>query len=210
MLNKLFVFGDSIVYGKWDKTGGWVSRLRRYIDTKFNLSGKNNIQVYNLGIPGELLIQLPKRLRDELSARLVDPKDEVLVITASGLNDSCFNNWRLGKQSSEKDFKRAIHDSIAVCNVFKTNMLFVGLTPVDSQKAKSCLGLNIQNDEVIKFDNYLSQITQITNVYKLETYDVLEGKNYKSTLIDGIHPNTKGHQMIAEIVIDYIATQHGI
>lgn len=29
---KILVFGDSIAYGKWDSDGGWVARLRKYVD----------------------------------------------------------------------------------------------------------------------------------------------------------------------------------
>ena len=31
-MDKILIFGDSICYGKWDKEGGWVTRLRKYID----------------------------------------------------------------------------------------------------------------------------------------------------------------------------------
>ena len=108
MLDKIFVFGDSIAYGKWDREGGWVARVRRYIDEKYNLASENNFQVYNLGVPGELAIELPERVKSELAIRLVDSEDEVLVIFATGINDSCPNNWRKGKQTPERDFKKAL------------------------------------------------------------------------------------------------------
>ena len=36
----LLVFGDSITYGAWDLEGGWVQRLRSFIDKK-NLTDPN-------------------------------------------------------------------------------------------------------------------------------------------------------------------------
>ena len=47
----ILVFGDSIAYGKWDEQGGWVQRLRKYIDKKYNLIDEpKSWLVYNLGI----------------------------------------------------------------------------------------------------------------------------------------------------------------
>ncbi len=49
----ILVFGDSISYGAWDIEGGWVSRLRKFLDKK-NLSEENfDCKVYNLGISGD-------------------------------------------------------------------------------------------------------------------------------------------------------------
>ncbi len=56
-MGKFLVFGDSIAYGKWDSKGGWVARLRDYIDEKYNLNKTGNVQVYNLGIPGEVVVR---------------------------------------------------------------------------------------------------------------------------------------------------------
>ena len=51
---RILVFGDSITYGAWDKRGGWVQRLREFLDEK-NLIDLNKIPVliYNLGVSGD-------------------------------------------------------------------------------------------------------------------------------------------------------------
>ncbi|MBU4142033.1 MAG: hypothetical protein V1732_05890 [Patescibacteria group bacterium] len=33
-MSQILIFGDSIAYGKWDKRGGWVTRLSNFIDEK--------------------------------------------------------------------------------------------------------------------------------------------------------------------------------
>ncbi|MBP9816303.1 SGNH/GDSL hydrolase family protein, partial [Candidatus Woesebacteria bacterium] len=68
-MDKILVFGDSIAYGKWDSKGGWVARLRNYIDTTYNLNKEGNVQVYNLGIPGEVVPRLAERFSSELTMR---------------------------------------------------------------------------------------------------------------------------------------------
>lgn len=48
-MGKIIVFGDSIAYGKWDHEGGWVCRLRKYVDNMYNIGKNGNLQVYNMG-----------------------------------------------------------------------------------------------------------------------------------------------------------------
>ena len=56
----IICFGDSITYGNWDPKGGWVGRLRNYLDTKSlgayegaDLYSKFYTLTYNQGIPGD-------------------------------------------------------------------------------------------------------------------------------------------------------------
>jgi hypothetical protein len=47
MRKKILVFGDSIAYGDYDKEGGWVIRLRKFLDER----QLDSYETYNLGIP---------------------------------------------------------------------------------------------------------------------------------------------------------------
>lgn len=61
------VFGDSIVWGAWDKEkAGQVNRLAIY----YQNSNDENI-VYNLGIPSETTTDLLKRIKNELEYTLM-------------------------------------------------------------------------------------------------------------------------------------------
>ena len=128
------MFGDSIVYGKWDSRGGWVARLREYVDEKYNPAG--NVQVYNLGIPGEVAVRMVSRVKQGLEFRVTDPEDEVLVIFAVGVNDSCPNNWMTKVQTPENDFKAALGTVIGMAKDKGCKVLVVGLAPVNSAKSK--------------------------------------------------------------------------
>ena len=207
MLDKIFVFGDSIAYGKWDREGGWVARVRRYIDEKYNLASENNFQVYNLGVPGELAIELPERVKSELAIRLVDSEDEVLVIFATGIKDSCPNNWRKGKQTPERDFKKALERLIKLSTDFNCEAVFIGLTPVNPQKSK---GLLLSNDEVRKYDGFISEICKKSKVEKLELFDNLLALGFKDLLVDAAHPNSEGHKILGEKVIKFLSEKFGI
>ena len=39
-MGRILIFGDSITYGAWDKEGGWVQRLRKFLDER-NLTDPN-------------------------------------------------------------------------------------------------------------------------------------------------------------------------
>src|SRR5208283_3261830 len=85
----ILVFGDSIAYGAWDKDGGWVQRLRKFLDAK-NLSDPNSyFLLYNLGISGDNTEKLLGRIDPEIRARLEENKP-LAIIFAIGTNDSQF------------------------------------------------------------------------------------------------------------------------
>ncbi len=66
MPKRIFVFGDSIVWGASDKKyGGWVDHFKIWFGNEF---GKYN-QVYNLGIPGKTLLDLSARIVTEIKDR---------------------------------------------------------------------------------------------------------------------------------------------
>ena len=43
-MKNILIFGDSIVYGARDKKGGWVQRLREFVDEK-NLNEKDYYKI---------------------------------------------------------------------------------------------------------------------------------------------------------------------
>lgn len=207
MLDKILIFGDSVAYGKWDREGGWVARIRRYIDSKYNLESKNNLQVYNLGIPSELAVELTERASNELKTRLVDQEDKILVIYATGINDSCPNNWRRGKQTPKTDFKKAVRDLIKNAEKFNCEVVFVGLTPVNPARSKSLL---FTNKDVDKYDRYLTEVCSEKKVKKIELFDDLLKDNFQENLVDAVHPNSGGHKILSDKIIKFLSDNYRI
>ena len=82
----IICFGDSITYGNWDHKGGWVGRLRDYLDSKSiaaysgeDLYSKYYTVTYNLGIPGDTSAGLFARFEGELIPRF-NPKEETIIL----------------------------------------------------------------------------------------------------------------------------------
>lgn len=71
----ILVFGASTTYGAWDLEGGWIARLRKWIDEK-NIKEKKYIDysgislIYNLGISDETTKDLIKRFKSDTEPRL--------------------------------------------------------------------------------------------------------------------------------------------
>ncbi len=119
------VFGDSIVYGAWDKEGGWVQRLRKFLEEK-----QEDVLVYNLGVSGDTTDSLLERFQAEAKARLKD--SEGVIIISIGVNDShLFKNKNC--VPLEK-FQQNIKRLVSLSKEISSKVIFVGLTPVDETK----------------------------------------------------------------------------
>lgn len=207
-MSKILVFGDSLAYGKWDKEGGWVARLRRYIDEKYNLQDGKNFQVYNLSVPGEVVIRMVDRFEKELSARLLmqeNTNNKNIVIFAIGINDSCPNNWMTSHQSDEEEFKHAYIEMIETAKKYQCEIICVGLTPVDEEKSK---GLLFSNEEVKKYDQYISNITKSEDVKMINFFSFLNKNHFQEMLVDVVHPNDNGHEMLYEQIKSVLQECH--
>lgn len=92
----LFIFGDSVAFGKYDPNGGWVS----YLAKDFSLLNIKNLTsqsgryftVYNLSVPGDTVKNLSKRFDNEIKARLHADTENVVVF-AIGANDNLDNEF---------------------------------------------------------------------------------------------------------------------
>ena len=207
-MGKIVVFGDSIAYGKWDEQGGWVARLRDHIDHLCNFGKPGNVQVYNMGIPGELAVRMVKRVPEELRMRidLADTKGNNVVIFAAGINDSNPANWITLKQSDETEFKHSISTMIREAKNQGAKVACIGLTPINEQRflpASKFKGAFFQK-HVAKFEKYLEQICKDEHTPFLSCYNDLLNSDFIDTIIDGVHPNTKGHEMMYAKILSFL------
>lgn len=207
-MSKIIVVGDSIAYGKWDSEGGWVARLRKYIDTTYNIGKGGNFQVYNLGIPGEVVPRIAERFETELTMRI--PLGEKsngrnVVIFAVGINDSCPNNWMTKKQTPESVFKEKFNDMITLAQKNNCAVIVLGLTPVNSSKSK---GLLFTNEEVTKYEKYITDICTELELPKITLFGHLSNHSFSELLVDAVHPNDEGHRILFESVKNFLETEN--
>ena len=177
--SKICIFWDSIVYGASDnKKGGWVNRLRLFIDNKI----EDDIIIYNLGVPGDSTDELIFRFEAECNAR--EPE---VIIFAIGINDTQYNKDNSNFRVPIDRFKNNILRLINIAQRYTFRIGFIGLTIIDETIEKEHSNINIK-----KYDLLLKEIAEINNLKYLSIFDIIQ----ISDLDDGIHPNSKGHEKI--------------
>ena len=195
MTNCLF-FGDSITYGEYDGIlGGYVEILKRYCHAEFYNNNVNEVNCFNLGIGGETTEGLIKRFEVETKARL--SPDENLIFFFYGAND-------LAQKDGVAlvplvDFEANLIEVISQAKEFTTNIYVISILPI----SKMVDGIKVPERKfrtTEKIELYNQKLKELATQHNIEFIDVFSSFNpTKEDFLskDGIHPNEKGYQFIA-------------
>ncbi|MEM9926609.1 MAG: GDSL-type esterase/lipase family protein [Cyanobacteria bacterium P01_D01_bin.50] len=202
---KIVALGDSLVYGFGDPDGGgWVERLRR----TWMLPESTGHVLYNLGVRGDRIGQVAKRLeaefrhRGELRNRVPD-----IIILSVGVNDSARVGRLNGKNYTdfsvfEAQLASLLQQAQKLCPV-----LFVGMVPVNEAKMPflNCLYYNREDQYRYKEATLLACREQ--GIPYLDIFDKWmqhpEAWRVNRLSSDGLHPNTNGYKTLLEDVINW-------
>ncbi|MFH1832740.1 MAG: GDSL-type esterase/lipase family protein [Candidatus Levyibacteriota bacterium] len=202
MAENILVFGDSITYGAWDKEGGWVTRLRRFLqEQSLNTDEEQGRLVYNLGVSGDSTQDLLLRFESEVKTRL-DEGIETIIIFAIGLNDSLFIKTENKHKVSLSKFEENLLKLITLAKKYTSKIVFIRLTSVDEEKTDP-----IPWDPVKSYKNeYIQQYNSLLEkICNQEKVDFIKIEKFSNDLFeDGLHPNSKGHKIIFEAVKNYL------
>jgi len=205
-MKEIFVFGDSVVYGIWDEQGGWVSRLRRFLD-KSSKRKRPEYLIYALGRSGGRTDELLKRFEFEFT-HITWKNRETTIVFQVGINDVAFTNSKNDFRIPFQEFSKNIQKLIDVARKFTPKIIFIGLMPVDESKTNPIpwdKDLFYKNKYILDFDKAIKKVCKKNNVYLVEVFnEFFENENYKNLLEDGLHPNSKGHEKIFKIVKDFL------
>jgi len=210
-MSRILVFGDSIAYGQWDVEGGWVQRLRRFIDEKylekylppFPDPNFSSYLVYNLGIEQEASEDLLKRVESEMKSRSAE---KTLVIFSIGINDCRYYRSKKVFYTTLTKFEDNIQKLIEIGKKFSAKIAFLGLTPVDETKMDPSPWSNdesFRNENVKKYNDAIRKVCEKNNIHFIEIFDEWMKQDYKKFLFEGLHLNSKGHKKIFESVKDF-------
>jgi len=194
---RILVFGDSITWGSYDlEYGGWVSRLRN------NFEENSDVEVYNLGISGNHVEDLLKRFEFETKQRLKEDKG-LSFIFAIGINDAQFVHSKDSFRTNSNKFNKGIEKLIKLAKKFSSKIYFVGLTSVDESKTNPTSwnkNKSYRNKDIKEYDNLIKSSCEKNNIPFIEIFNKFINQNYRDLLEDGLHPNSKGHELIYEEV----------
>ncbi len=206
-MTNILIFGASITWGAWDKEGGWVQRLRKFIDKK-NISDPNyDCMVYNLGISGDTTEDVLRRFENETKDRAGEK--ETIIMFSVGVNDSQFDHDKKDLRIQIEKFEENLKKLISLSKKYAPKIIFIGFNPIDQSKVDPIpwtdkIKKSYRKELVEKFDNKVKQVCKEERVYFIEVYDKLIKEDYKALLEDGVHPNSKGHEKIFQIVKDFL------
>ena len=199
---KVIAIGDSLVYGFGDSEGGgWVERLRRqWMDP-----ASQGPILYNLGVRGDGVDQVSKRLEREFCDRgeLRHRTPDVLVLSF-GVNDSARAGRADGRPVTDLDtFELALEQLLKqVCTLCP--VYFVGMIPVNESAMPFANILHFSQAEQRRYREVTMRLCAENNVPYLDLFE--QWTQHDSAWIcdrlcaDGIHPNVLGYRTILESV----------
>ncbi len=194
----ILIFGGSITYGAWDiEKGGWVQRLRSYLEQNYELQ---RYFVYNFGISGDTSSMILDRFETDIKYR-VDEDERNIIIFATGTNDSAFLEKENKQRTEIKVFKKKLGKLVKLATKYSNKVIFIGLTTVNEPMVSPIPwkpNILYNNQNILQYNNIIKDFCQKKNILFIDLYDEISWDN----LVDGIHPNEKGHEIMFEIIKD--------
>lgn len=207
-MTKIIALGDSITYGGGDLRGGWVQRMREFLD-KNSLSSDANEEpyytVYNLGISGDTTDDLIERAERELKVRI--DEEESIIIFAIGINDTQFLEKENEHHVSLDKTITNIRNLINIAKKYSSKVIFFGLTPVDEKKVTPIpwnLNKFYRNQYIEQYNQAIKNICAENNLPFVDMLPVFQNLDYKKLLLDGLHPNTEGYEEMYKIILSFL------
>jgi lysophospholipase L1-like esterase len=203
-------FGDSTT-APWDNVVTYSDLLQQYFDQK-----KLHVRVLNAGVRGHTTAHAVKRFEDDVLAH--HPR---VVIIQFGINDAAIDVWRkpparvtrvtlLRYGQNLRKFVRRLNSTADAIFLMTPNPLYwteemvrrYGRSPYDP---KSEDGFNV----ILK--DYASAVRRIAGDEEVGLIDVYAAfqdfgltpeQSMADLLLDGMHPNSLGHSLVAQLLIE--------
>lgn len=180
------VWGDSITYGKCDSEAlGWVGRIR-----KSSPIGEDG-HVYNRGIGGDTSEDVLKRFAVEVES--IEPE---VIVFAIGINDSKYPAGATENLVSVEKFKKNMGSLIKRAKEHSTKIYIVSCTSVVDESPRSS-GTRFTNEQIAIYNSFLKELAESESLQFIDVSNVLDTL---TDLQDGLHPNAKGYEKLAQVI----------
>lgn len=202
----ILVFGDSSTYGAWDyEGGGWVNRLRKFLDQKMVKNPDEFFVTYNLGIDGHSTADWLPIFEEELKTRAkiaIEYDEPIVVIIELGGNDSYFINSQQRHNVLPGEFQKRLQKLFSIAKKTTKHVFYVSPAPCNESKTVPWVGdkeLTYKNAYLKEYAEIAKAVCKEEKVVFIDTFDKVK-KTAGFASHDGLHLSSKGHQKIFEIV----------
>ncbi len=191
---RILIFGDSITYGYNDIEGGWAERLR--MTPVFE---ETDHSVYPLGISGDTTEGVLTRFEIETTARFRNEKS--FIVLAIGTNDCQYLNSDKKNRFTTEEFRSNYSKLIMLAKEHGVGVLILGLPPVDEVASRV-----VSEDKswfeprTLELNSIIKELAEKESVPFVDIMKLFEENGGNALLDDGLHPNTKGHELMYELV----------
>lgn len=196
---RILVFGDSITYGAWDSQAGWVERLKcKAHEQTIRSQGAKKVQIINLGIGGDSSTKILKRMPTEIEARYSANWPFVFIITF-GANDERSVDGKI--ETPIEQFKTNVQAIIDLAKQHSDRIIFIGAPPIGKSVVKF-KGQEYSDERVKQYEQHMKEIVEIAGLFFVPVRPIFERAGINTLYsYDNIHPNDKGHQLIAALIL---------
>jgi len=224
-MSKICLFGDSI------SKGVIIDEIHdRYIMTKRSFAniltaGEETLDVTNYSMLGCTI----QKGRSLIERHIRDVENCEITVLEYGGNDSDHNWAEVAENPNTEhlpktpidEFVKDYRDIVEKLSAMGKRIIMLNLPPIDEHKYFDWISRGLCKENILKWlggsDEYIYRFHEIYNVqacniaseYRLPLIDIrsafLRMRNYSDCLCsDGIHPNEKGHELIAKTISEAI------
>jgi lysophospholipase L1-like esterase len=198
-MTHLIVFGHSIAQGYWDTEGGWVQRLRTFLDKRYLENYEDEYddfyyEVFNQCVSGEDTGEVLERFEREVKPRIYD-EEKNIVIFHTGKNDIHIHPDGEPRKTGEQ-FRRDFTSLLEEAKKEVEKIIVVGEGYVGDIKYSPGSDKTVDDERLENFEKIKKEMCNEKEIPYVDIRSKFSRREWKKKLEDGFHPSNDGHQII--------------
>jgi len=210
-MKRFFLFGSSSVYGVGGAEGGIGDLLKKKMhEMMYFPNGVGEIyEVYNFSKSGAKVEFILKTYEEQL--KNYGGKENIIIVSIGGNNtkaEGTIDNF----VSSIEDYKKSLYKLVSGLKKSASQLICVGYSPVEEKKTMPIISsltggkVYFSNKRLIKFNRTFKEVCRELDVIFINIMEAIDinlwRENYLA--VDGLHPNSNGHQFIYKKIWDVL------
>lgn len=209
----IIMFGDSTTAERGSVSKVYSQRIQDGLE-----SVGSSLVVYNAGVGGNTTRDAKKRFERDVLAH--QPR---LVVMQFGINDSAVDVWKKPPATSPRvplaEYLQNLREMISQAHQRNVRVILMTPNPIRwTDKLKDMYGrspyeaadpLGFEKATLLSYKEALRQLSAELRVPLVDVHSAYasSGKSAEGLLLDGMHPNDKGHALVAERLLPVLRSE---